>query len=151
MVSAVTYPDAPVSTVASFVTEAGNPGATLVSERPDPEPIEITEIQASAPGSESKNENLNEEFTTLQNTGDTAIDLSGYTIFFGRGEQSYTFIGIILGAGETVTVRGGSGENTQSTVYTGSTDSVLNDSNPDTVFIINEDGIVLDQESYPPS
>lgn len=112
VVSAVTYPDAPVSTVASFVTEAGNPGATLVSERPNPEPIEITEIQASAPGSESKNENLNEEFTTLQNTGDTAIDLSGYTIFFGRGEQSYTFSGITLGAGETVTVRGGSGENT---------------------------------------
>ena len=147
VVSAVTQPDASVSTVASFATEAGNPGATLVSERPNEEPIEITEIQANAPGNDG--ENLNGEFVTLQNTGDTAVALSGFILSFeGGGGQNYTFGEFTLGAGETVTVRNGSGEDTDSTFYTGFTGSVLNNSTPDLVVIANDEGIILDQESY---
>jgi alkaline phosphatase D len=145
VVPAVTYPDAPVSTIASFVTEAGNPGARLVSEPPEAEPIEITEIRAQQSG------NLNNEFVTLQNTGDGAIDFSGFSLNFEGGSgQSYTFGELTLGAGETVTVRNGSGEDTDSTVYTGFTGAILNNSNPDTVVIANEDSVVLDQESYSP-
>jgi alkaline phosphatase D len=150
VVSAVTQPDASVNTLASFATEAGNPGARLASERPNEEPIVITGIQANAPGSDS--ENLNGEFVTLQNTGDSAVDLSGFILSSERyGEQNYTFGTVILGAGETVTVRFGSGEDTDSTVYAGFTGAVLNNSNLDIVIIANEDGIVLDQESYPAS
>lgn len=150
VVEAVTYPDAPVSTPASFLTEAGNPGAQLISERPERESIEITDIQANAPGRDR--ENLNGEFATLQNTGETAIDLSGFILSFegGRG-QNYTFSGVTLQAGGTVTVRNGSGEDTDSTVYTGFTGSVLNNSNPDIVVIANDEKVIVDQESYPPS
>jgi alkaline phosphatase D len=147
VVSGVEQPNGSVRTIASFVTDAGDPGAQLVSEQPDQTPIEITTIQANAPGRES--ENLNGEFVTLRNAGDTTIDISGFTLFFGRGEQRYTFSGFTLGAGETVTVRGGSGENTQSTVYTGSTGALLNNGDPDTVLITNENGTVLDRKSYP--
>jgi hypothetical protein len=55
-----------------------SPGARLVSEWPDEEPVTITEIQANAPGNDS--ENLNGEFVTVQKTGDTAIDLSGFIL-----------------------------------------------------------------------
>ena len=150
VVSAVTYPDASVSTVASFVTEAGNPGAQLVSERPEEEPIEITDVQANAPGSDD--ENLNGEFVTLQNTGDTAVDLSEFILSFeGGGSQNYTFGSVRLGAGETITVRNGSGEDTDSTLYTGFDGGVLNNSNPDLVVIANHEGIIIDQESSPAS
>lgn len=150
VVSAVTYPNAPVNTLASFKTEAGNPGAQLVSERPEGEAIQITEIQANAPGSDG--ENLNGEFVRLQNTGDTEIDLSEFILSFegGRG-QNYTFSNITLGSGATITVRNGSGKDTNSTVYTGFTGAVLNNSNPDTVVIANDEKVILDQETYPPS
>ena len=147
VVPAVTYPDAPVSTLASFVTEAGTPGAQLVSKRPDEEPIEITEIHANAPGDD--NENLNGEFITLQNTGNTTIDLSGFIFSSERyGDNNYTFDSVTLSAGETITVRNGSGKDTDSTVYTGFTESILSNDDPDRVVIANKDGIVLDQESY---
>lgn len=146
VVSAVTYPDASVSTIASFATEAGNPGATLVSEHPEEEPIEITEIQANAPGNDGTNSNG--EFATLQNTGDSAIDMSGFILSFEGGSgQNYTFGEFTLGAGKTVTIRNGSGENTDSTVYTGLS-SVLNNGSPDLVVIANNEGVILDQESY---
>ena len=150
VVSAVTQPNASASTIASFVTEAGNPGAQLVSGRPDEEPVEITEIQANAPGSDS--ENLNGEFVTLQNTGDTAIDMSGFILSFeGGGGQNYTFGDFTLEAGGTVTVRNGSGEDTDSTLYTGFSGAILNNGSPDLVVIANDEGIILDQESYPAS
>lgn len=149
VVSTVEEPTAPVSTLASFVTDAGDPGATLVSEQPKEEPIEITEIQADAPGRDG--ENLNGEFVTLQNAGDTAIDCSEFILSFeeGRG-QNYTFSDFTLEADESVTVRNGSGEDTHSALYTGFTDTVLNNSSPDTVLIANSEGIILDEDSYSP-
>lgn len=150
VVSTVEEPAASVSTRASFVTDAGDPGATLVSERPEEDHVEIIEIQADAPGRDG--ENLNGEFVTLQNAGDTAIDCSGFILSFEGGwGQNYTIGEFTLGAGETVTVRNGSGEDTHSTLYTGFTDAVLNNSSPDTVLIANDAGIILDEESYPPS
>lgn len=150
VVSAVTYPNAPTSTIASFVTEAGSPGAQLVSEQPAEEPIEITEIQANAPGNDGQN--LNGEFVALQNTGDTEIVLSGFILSFeGGGGQNYTFGDVTIGAGETITVRNGSGEDTDSTIYTRFTGGVLNNGNPDLVIIANDEGLIIDQESYPVS
>ena len=84
VVSAVSYPNAPVSTLATFVTEAGNPGAEITSDRPEEEgAIEITDIQANAPGSDA--ENLNGEYVTIQNSGDSAVDFSGFVLSFEGG------------------------------------------------------------------
>ncbi|WP_101297111.1 alkaline phosphatase D family protein [Halegenticoccus soli] len=150
VVSTVEEPTASVRTLASFATDAGNPGAKLVSERPEQEPVEITEIQANAPGRDG--ENLNGEYVKLRNGGDAAIDCSGFILSFEGGRaQNYVFGDFTLGAGETVTVRNGSGEDTQSTLYTGFTGAVLNNSNPDTVLVANDEKIVLDEKSYPPS
>ncbi|SIR98218.1 alkaline phosphatase D [Haladaptatus litoreus] len=146
VVSTVEDPTATIDTLASFVTEAGNPGAQLISEQPDEEPIEITDIRPNQDG------DLNNEYVKIQNNGDTAIDLSGFIVSFEGGRaQNYTFGDVILGAGETVTVRNGAGEDTDSTFYTGWDGAVLNNSNPDTVVVANDEGIILDEESYQPT
>lgn len=146
VVSTVEEPEAPVSTVASFTTDAGDPGANLASDAPDQDDlpaIEITEIRAN------QNSDLNNEFARLQNTGDTAIDMEGFLLSFEGGDsQFYTFGEFTLGAGETVTVRNGTGEDTDSTVYADFGGPVLNISNPDTVIIATPDRIVIDEASY---
>lgn len=149
VVSTVEQPSASVETIASFVTSDGEPGANLVSERPTHEPIEITEIQAAPP---ERGDALNGEYVTLRNTGDTAVDCSGFLLSFA-GWQSpfYTFGAFTLDAGKTVTIRNGTGEDTASTRYTGFDDPVLDDSSPNLVIIANDDGTVLDEASYAPS
>ena len=151
VVSTVEEPTASVHTVASFATEAGIPGATVVSERPEREPIAITGTQQDERGSES--ENSGGVAARLHNTGDTAIDLSGFVLSFQSGAlrvptdneaDRYMFGNFILKAGGTVTVRAGSGEDTGETLYTG-TDS----SRDRGALVANAEGIVLDEESYP--
>ena len=130
-------------TIASFATDAGDPGANLVSEQPEQQPIEIAEIRPDQEG------DLTNEFVTVQNTGDIAIDMSGFVLSFeGRAFQNYTFGEFTLGAGKTVTVRNGSGEDTESTLYADFGGPALNNSDPDTVVVANDEGIVLDEASY---
>ena len=145
VVSTVEEPIATIDTLASFVTDAGNPGAQLASERPEEEPIEITDIRPNQDG------DLNNEYATLKNEGDSAIDMTDFILSFedGRG-QNYTFGDFTLGAGESVIVRNGSGKDAQSTFYTGWNHAVLNNSHPDTVVIANDKKIILDDESYQP-
>jgi alkaline phosphatase D len=143
VVSTVEAPEASVRTIASFATDAGDPGANLISEQPEQQPIEITEIRPDQEG------DLTNEFATVQNTGDTAIDMSGFVLSFEGGTfQNYTFGEFTLGAGETVTVRNGSGEDTGSTLYADFGGPALNNSDPDTVVVANDEGIVLDEASY---
>lgn len=145
VVSTVEAPEAEVSTVATFTTDAGDPGANLASERPaQPQQaaVEITEVRPD------QNGDLNNEYATVKNTGDTAIDFSGYILSFEAGSQNYTFDDVTLDAGETITVRNGTGEATDSTRYADFGGPVLNNSNPDTVLVANDDGIVLAEASY---
>ncbi|WP_160135477.1 alkaline phosphatase D family protein [Halococcus salsus] len=146
VVSTVEEPEASVSTIATFTTDAGDPGAELTSEPPEREPIEIIEVEPD------QNGDLNNEFAKLQNTGDSEIDLSGFIVSFegGRG-QNYTFDDVSVGPDEVITVRNGDGDDTQSTVYTGFSGAVLNNSNPDIVVVANDDGVVLDEQSYTPA
>ena len=145
VVSTVEEPEASVSTIASFTTDAGDPGANLASERsarPEQSAIEIVDIRPNQDG------DLNNEYATVKNTGDAAIDLSGYILSFEAGSQNYTFSDFVLEAGETVTVRNGPGEDAESTLYADFGGAVLNNSSPDTVLVANADGIVLAESSY---
>ncbi|WP_435101492.1 alkaline phosphatase D family protein [Halarchaeum sp. P4] len=146
VVSTVEKPEAPVETVASFMTEAGNPGAELVSERPDVQgSLEIADVRPNQEG------DLNNEYVTLANTSEEPVDLSGYIVSFEGGGQTYTFPdGASVDAGGTVTVRNGTGENTDSTFYADFGGPVLNNSDPDVVLVATPDGLVLDEASYAP-
>lgn len=87
-----------------------------------------------------------DETITLQNTGGSAIDLSGYTVVFDD-DQTYTIGGVTLGAGETLTVHTGEGSDSASDVYAGFGRSVLNNDG-DTVTIRDDSGTVVAQQSY---
>lgn len=150
-VSTIEDRTASVRTLASYMTEAGNPGAKVASTPPEREPIEFSEISRDAPGAGSENSNI--ESVTLQNTGDATIDLSGFMLSFqsllfrvptGGGGEIYTFDEVSLEPGATVTVRNGNGEDTRSLLHTGS------DTDPArAAFIANGDGLILDEEVYP--
>jgi len=144
-VSTVEEPEAAIETIASFATEAGNPGAKLLSDRPDVEnTLEITDVRPNQDG------DLNNEYVTITNTSEDDIDLAGYIVSFEGGSQAYTFGDASINAGESITVRNGSGEDTDSTFYTSFNGPVLNNSDPDVILVANADGIILDETSYAP-
>ncbi|RJT05510.1 alkaline phosphatase D family protein [Halococcus sp. IIIV-5B] len=147
VVSTVEDRDASVRTLASFVTEPGSPGAKPVSDLPDRRSLEITEI------TRGKTDGDTPLSVTVRNTGSERVDLSGFRLGFQSGAlrvptndpaDVYTFDGPALDAGDTITVRAGEGEDTESVVYTGQ------DSAPDrAVFVADSDGVMLDEETYP--
>lgn len=149
VVSTVEEPTASVSTLASYITESGNPGAQLASEPPEQAPIEITRIARDV----SDSDNSNIEAIRLENTGETSVDLSGFMVSFKslafRVPTSETGVGYVfddfaLESGEMVTIQNGPGEDTQSVRYTG------DDTHPArAAFVANSEGLILDEEVYP--
>ncbi len=145
VVSTVEAPTADVTTRATFTTAAGDPGATLASEPPSGTTIEITDVNPD------QNGDLTNEFVELQNTGSEPIDLAGFQVSFEGGySQFYTFDELVLEPGATVTVRNGTGEETEATRFADFGGPVLNNSTPDVVVVASPEGIVLDEASYSP-
>ncbi|ELZ98948.1 endonuclease [Haloferax mucosum ATCC BAA-1512] len=92
----------------SCATEGGDGGSD------NDDGLSVT-VAADAPGND--NNNLNEETVTLENGGDSAIDLSGWTISDAAG-STYTFAdGTELASGATITLHTGSGSDTATDVY----------------------------------
>ena len=92
----------------------------------------IAEIQQEAPQG-SDQENLNDEFVVIENTGEEDLDMSSWSIHTG-GSRSYTFPEeYVLGAGKTVTVHSGnsftfrSSSKTARDLYWGSISPVWDD------------------------
>ncbi|WP_396612674.1 lamin tail domain-containing protein [Haloferax sp. S1W] len=102
-------------------------------------------VAADAPGND--NDNLNEEYVTLRNSGTERLDLSGWTLSDAAG-ASYTFAdGTELPAGETLTLYTGSGTDTQNEVYWGRSSAVWNNGG-DTVTITNAAGETVVSYTY---
>lgn len=107
--------------------------------------LAIADTHADAEGND--NENLNDEYVVLENTGETAIDLSGWTI---ADSADHTFTvpdGFELGAGKQVTIHTGSGTDTETDLYWGRSAAVWNNGG-DTVIITDASGSVIIEESY---
>jgi micrococcal nuclease len=104
--------------------------------------IAITEVQAIAPDGET--DDLNGEFIVLTNIGDTSVDLSGYTLDYDDGEE-ISFNEFTLAMGESVTIYSGSGQNTQTDLYVGAEQGLLNNDDPDTITLNDESGNVVDR------
>lgn len=107
--------------------------------------LTITEIHADAAGND--NENLNDEYVTFENTGSETLDLSGWTVS-DEADHSYTFpSGASLAAGESVTLHSGSGEDTQTERYWGSSQPIWNNGG-DTVTVTDDTGTLVTSKSY---
>ena len=107
--------------------------------------LAVAEINADAASDDR--ENLNDEYIVLENTGDTSLDLGGWSVQDESG-ATYTFPeGAVLDSGEMVTLRTGSGEDTATERYWGSERPIWNNSG-DTVIVTNANGEQVLTESY---
>jgi len=106
--------------------------------------LRVATINADAEGND--NENLDDEYVVLENTGDSDLDLSGWTVTDEAG-KTYTFGEFTLAAGERVTLHTGSGNDTVTDVYWGREGAVWNNGG-DTVTVRDDSGTVVAERSY---
>lgn len=105
----------------------------------------IAEIHADADGNDG--ENLNDEYVVFRNTGEDAIDLSGWTVSDEAGHE-YTFAdGTTLAPGSSLTLRTGSGGDDETAVYWGSSTPIWNNGG-DTVVVRTAGGDTVVEKSY---
>lgn len=110
--------------------------------------IQITKVYVNSPGSDTgSNSSLNAEYVKIKNTGTSERSLTGWTL---RDESNhiYTFGSYKLGAGKTVTVRSGKGDNTTATKYWQKSWYVWNNSGGDSASLRNRDGAAMDKCSW---
>lgn len=125
-------------------TGGGSNTSTATTASPASTPLDVS-VHPDAAGND--NQNLNEEYVRLTNTGDTVLDLAGWTVADAAG-HSYTFPdGTSLGPGESVTIHTGSGSNTETDHYWGQ-DSALWNNDGDTVIVRNATGEVVTRHQY---
>ncbi|WP_058992897.1 lamin tail domain-containing protein [Haloarcula sp. CBA1127] len=106
--------------------------------------VEIAEIHADAAGND--NENLNDEYVTLTNTGDEPVGLSGWTVSDEVGHQ-YTFANLTLDPNASVSLYTGSGTDTETERYWGRNGAVWNNDG-DTVIVKNASGETVLRQPY---
>ena len=106
--------------------------------------LALVEIHADAPGDD--NENLNEESLVLENRGDTALNLAGWTVADAAGHR-YTFDGPRLAPDSRVTLHTGVGTDTETDRYWGRTGAVWNNGG-DTVTVRDAEGRVVLEREY---
>jgi len=116
-------------------TSSTDPGAML----------EVTTVNADAEGDDR--ENLNDEYVVFENTGDEAIDLAGWTVEDEAGRSYEIPDGFTLEAGNMVTLRTGSGTDTETDLYWGSGSPIWNN-NGDTVIVSTDTGDQILEASY---
>jgi len=113
-----------------------------ITESPDG--LAVAEIHADAAGND--NENLNDEYVTLTNTGDAALDLSGWTVRDEAGHQ-YAFSNLTLDSNASVTLYTGSGTDSATERYWGQNGAIWNNDG-DTVIVRNASGETVLRQSY---
>ena len=106
-------------------------------------PLSIS-VHPDADGNDG--DNLNDEYVTLTNTGDTELHLAGWTIS-DAANHTYEFDDVTLAPDDSVTVHTGSGTDTETDVYWGSNRPIWNNDG-DTVVVQNASGSVVAQTSY---
>jgi len=87
-------------------------------------------------------DNLNDEYFTLQNTGATQTDLSGWRVENELGVSFRFPPGSILAPGAIVTIHSGRGENTSSHLYWNASQPVWDNDN-DLAFLLNAAGEIV--------
>jgi hypothetical protein len=108
--------------------------------------IGISAVQFDAEGDDRKAENLNTEWVEVKNSGNAPQDLSGWTLS-DASNHTYTFPqNFVLGAGDSVKVRTGSGTDSTSDLYWGRGSPIWNNDG-DTVTLKDEDGRTVDSHT----
>ena len=107
--------------------------------------LRIAEIHADAAGND--HENLNDEYITIENTGESSVDLSGYTVR-DTADHVYTVpSGTTLDAGAEITLYTGSGSDSETSLYWGQGSAVWNNGG-DTIIIRDGSGSTVLEREY---
>ncbi len=120
-------------------TDAGTTQATVSASG-----IVLATVNADADGPDG--ENLNDEYVVLENVGDDPVSLSGWTIR-DEANHSHTFEDLTLDPGDRVTLHTGTGTDTETDRYWGSSTPIWNNGG-DTVTLVDDSGTVVLTESY---
>ncbi|WP_144797028.1 lamin tail domain-containing protein [Halorubrum depositum] len=107
--------------------------------------LAVAAINADAAGDDR--ENLNDEYVVFENAGAETLDLSGWTVEDEAGKRYAVPDGVTLAPGETLTLRTGSGTDTDDDLYWGAGSPVWNNGG-DTVTVENATGDRVLAESY---
>lgn len=123
------------STTTSTTTEVGGQSSNIV----------VWSVHEDADGND--HENLNAEYITLKNTGGKPADMGGWTLS-DSADHSYMFPSrFTLGPDETVTIYTGTGSNSASSLYWGSSSAVWNNGG-DTIIVISDSGEIIARHEY---
>jgi len=87
--------------------------------------------------------NLNDEWVTITNSGESGINITNWRISNSASTHSYIFPITSIGSGETITLYSGNGENMEYSYYWNSEDDLWNDTG-DTAELFDENGIRID-------
>jgi competence protein ComEC len=128
----------------AVIQREGTPTATPVPDGGTPQ-LALAEVNADAMGDDT--DNLNDEYVVFENTGDTALDLSGWTVADAAGATYTVPDGTTLDPGAQVTLHTGSGEDTSTDLYWGNGRAVWNNGG-DTVIVRDDEGTVVLEEAY---
>jgi micrococcal nuclease len=123
--------------------EGATPTPTATSEPGDSQ-LTVWDIHEDAQGND--HENLNDEYIEFKNTGDEALDLTGWTVA-DEADHTYRFPkGFTLEPGGVVTLHTGSGTDTDTDLYWGSGRAVWNNGG-DTIIVSDEtENVVIARE-----
>ena len=101
--------------------------------------ISVARAHADAAGTDR--DNLNDEYIVIENSGDTSIDLTGWTVS-DEANHRYLCPRFVLPAKGKVTLRTGLGKNTASELFWGSRRPIWNNDG-DTILIRDADGYLV--------
>lgn len=104
--------------------------------------VAITEIRFDADGDD--NQNLNDEWVRITNTGGSAVDLTGWVLKDTSATHRYPFPSrFVLGAGASVTVRTGCGTDTATDLHWCNEGSAVWNNAGDTSFLLDPAGNIV--------
>ncbi|ELZ42634.1 nuclease [Halorubrum coriense DSM 10284] len=107
--------------------------------------LELVEINADVEGEELENP---QENVVFENVGDSALDLTGYTVSDDTSKQYQFPDEFTLQPGDQVTLFSGIGDATDTELYWGQSGTPIWNNGEDTVNVVNANGITVIEESY---
>ncbi|MDP8958273.1 MAG: lamin tail domain-containing protein [Actinomycetota bacterium] len=109
--------------------------------------LQIVEVVADAPGDD--NHNLNGEWVTIENSGTSPVDLSGWVLKDESAGHRFGFpAGFVLLAGERVSVHSGCGTDGSRKLYWCNQGSAVWNNSGDTAFLLDPSGNIAASRSY---
>ncbi|WP_266080585.1 lamin tail domain-containing protein [Haladaptatus caseinilyticus] len=107
--------------------------------------LSIVRIHADA--ADNDHDNLNDEYIVLKNSGNDALDVSGWSVADDAGHSYLVPSRVSLEPGETVTLYTGNGSDSTSELYWGSDSAVWNNGG-DTIIVRDADGDEMIRQTY---